>query len=221
MHPLAHLFLNMVVLGVLSALHPTPPLAAVLVLGTDRPVRNIGGFGGGWAGSLVVVFGIGALAGATAGDAAELVADLLEISLGVALLAAALVAARRGGSGLEAAGIPPWVEQRMTRLHPAAAAAIGVAVQPWAFTLAAALSVARDGTGPASTVAALGVFGILSSSLVLAVVADFVRHPARARTRLQDLEGRMVGSGRRTLILVSAAAALYLVIDGVWGLLRR
>lgn len=215
------LFVNMVVIGALAAAHPSPPLAAVLVLGTDEPRRNIGGFAAGWVGSLVVIFLIGYLAGdGSAGDVTEVVSDVLEIGLGVALLVAAVVAAVRGGSGLEAAGIPPWVKQRMDRLRPGMAALIGIAVQPWAFTLAAALSVARDHQGIVSATLAFLVFGVLCTSLVLAVVISFLRHPSTAKQRMDHLQTRMVGSGRRTLITVSVVAALYLVGDGIYGLLR-
>ena len=97
---------------------------------------------------------------------------------------------------------------------------IGIAVQPWAFTLAAALSVARDHQGIVSAILAFLVFGLLCTSLVLAVVISFLRHPSTAKQRMDDLQARMVGSGRRTLITVSVVAALYLVGDGIFGLLR-
>jgi len=212
------LIINMAVLGVLAAAHPTQTFAAILVLGTKGARANIAAFVAAWIVSLVTIFGLGYLAGGAGGEVTSVTVDVtsaIEIAIGVALgIAAVLAVVRRDGVGSHA-GVPPSIVKRMDDLHPPSAAAVGVLVQPWAFTLAASVTAARDSVGGLSPVLALVTYGALSAVPVVAVTARAIRDPRAASGWLHSLRDRLARTSRRTIASVSAVAAIYLIVDGV------
>ncbi len=215
---MTHLLANMVVLGLFTAIHPTQTFAVILVLGTKGARANVAAFLIGWITSLVAVFGLGYVAGGAGGAVTALTVDLtsvLEVGIGVALAVAAVITAVRRDAVGPHAGVPSSVVRRMDDLHPRSAAAIGVVVQPWAFTLAAAVTAARDSAGWTGAALALVTFGALAAVPVVFVVVDTLRDPASANARLHHLADRLKRTSRWTIAAVSAVASIYLIIDGV------
>lgn len=215
---MTQLLANMVVLGLFTAIHPTQTFAVILVLGTKGARANVTAFLVGWVSSLVAVFGFGYLAGGAGGAVTTLTVDLtsaLEIGIGVALAVAAVVTAVRRDAVGTHAGVPASVVRRMDDLHPRSAAVIGVVVQPWAFTLAAAVTAARDSAGGPGAALALVTFGTLAAVPVVFVVVDTLRDPTSASARLRRLGDRLRRTSRWSIAGVSAVASIYLIVDGV------
>ena len=215
---MTHLLANMVVLGLFTAIHPTQTFAVILVLGTKGARANVAAFLIGWITSLVAVFGLGYVAGGAGGAVTALTVDLtsvLEVGIGVALAVAAIITAVRRDAVGPHAGVPSSVVRRMDDLHPRSAAVIGVVVQPWAFTLAASVTAARDSAGWTGAALALVTFGTLAAVPVVFVVVDSLRDPATANARLHRLGDRLKRTSRWTIAAVSAVASIYLIIDGV------
>jgi hypothetical protein len=217
------LLISVVVLGILASLDPLRPVVFVLVLRT-RLLHAIA-FLAGWTLALSVLFVLVfvTFTGGSATDPSERrgpAASIAEIAVGIVLV---VIAARRWGrrheDGVEG-GYPAVVVRQLDRLDVRRAAFVGVLIQPRALTVAAALVVARDRSGPVSLLVGFVAFAVVSTAALLGILVYVVRRPDRATMRLTDVVAVLERQAPVIITLLFLAAGGYLVVDGVWSLLR-
>jgi hypothetical protein len=61
------------------------------------------------------------------------------------------------------------------------------------------------------------VFAFLSTATVGLIFVYFARRPGQAEAHLSDLRNRLVQAGPAIFAIVSAALGIYLIVDGVTG----
>jgi len=222
------LILPLLFLGLMASLSPATIVVFVLVLGTARARVNAVGFLFGWGISLTVVFAASyalAASGETRSGNGRTGVAVLELLLGVALLVFSIRVLRRGPSP-EPTPAPEgsrWGTSRlanhMETLTPFGAAVVGILKQPWAITTAAALVVAHNHTTGLLAAIAFVLFTVFSTATVGLMFVYYARYPGEAEARLADLRDRVVSAGPAMGAAVAALVAVFLILDGLFGLL--
>jgi hypothetical protein len=217
------LFLPIFFLGVLASLSPSTIIVFILLLATTRPRVNAVAFLVGWTVSLVIVFAIGYFVGADHSiqhGGGHTVIDLLEVLLGLALIYAAANRWHRRHRPRTGSGLPKSVSSRLQALNPWEATVLGVLMQPWTLTLAAAIVVVRHHLGGIVVVIAFLAFTVISTATVGATFWYYSRHPGDAQTRLSELRERVIKAGPALFAVVSLLVGIYLILDGLINLIR-
>jgi hypothetical protein len=107
---------------------------------------------------------------------------------------------------------------RLAQLNPWEAATVGILKQPWTLTAAAALVLVRHHSALAVVVFAFVAFAVLSTATVGLIFLYFARRPGQAEAHLSDLRDRVVRAGPAIFAIVSAAVGVFLIVDGVIGI---
>ena len=222
------LILPLLFLGLMASLSPATIVVFVLVLGTARARVNAVGFLFGWGVSLTIVFAASyalAASGETRSSGGRTSVAVLEILLGVVLLVVAVRVARRGQRPAPEVETSPsrWGTARlvghMESLTPVGAAVVGVLKQPWAITTAAALVVAHSHTTGILAAIAFVLFTVFSTATVGLMFVYYSRYPGEAEARLADLRDRAVSAGPALGAAVATMVGIFLILDGLFGLL--
>ena len=97
---------------------------------------------------------------------------------------------------------------------------MGVLKQPWALTAAAAVVVIRDHVAWEVAVIAFLVFTVVSTATVGVTFLYFARRPGEAQAHLEALRDRVVRAGPTIAVVVYLLVGLYLIADGVRGIVN-
>jgi hypothetical protein len=127
---------------------------------------------------------------------------------------------RHRGRPRTTSGMSRNLAARMQKLNPWQAAIVGVLKEPWAITAAAAVVVIRDHAALLVAVIAFLVFTVVSTATVGLTFLYFARRPGEAQEHLEALRGRVVRAGPTIAVVVYLAVALYLILDGVRGVVN-
>jgi hypothetical protein len=209
------------VLGLLASVSPSTIVVFILLLATARARVNAAAFLVGWSVSLIIVFavsyGIGGVR-ATQHGSGRTVVEVIEIMLGAALAFAAARQWRHRDRPRTSSRMAKKFNARLTQLHPWEAATVGVLEQPWTLTAAAAVVLVRDHSAFLVVVFAFLAFALLSTATIGLIFLYFARRPGQAEAHLTDLKDRLVRAGPAIFAIVSAAVGVFLIIDGVIGI---
>ncbi len=96
----------------------------------------------------------------------------------------------------------------------------GVLKQPWALTAAAAVVVIRHHAVWEIAVIAFLVFTVVSTATVGLTFLYFTRRPGDAQEHLEALRDRVVRAGPAIAVVVYLMVGLYLIVDGVRGVVN-
>lgn len=212
------LLLPIVVLGVLASLSPSTIIVFILLLATTRARVNAGAFLIGWTLSLTVVFVVGYALGVDTSlhhGGGRTVVDLIELLIGVGLVLAGVNRWRRRHVPSTGSGLPQSVSSRLKDLHPWEAAVVGVLMQPWTLTIAAAIVVVRHQLGFIVVVIAFLAFTVVSTATVGLTYLYYARHPGDAESRLAALRDRLVQAAPALFAIVAVAVGGYLIADAI------
>ena len=144
--------------------------------------------------------------------------EVIEILLGVALAFARRAAMETPGSAQNQLGVTKKFTARLKQLNPWEAATVGVLEQPWTLTAAAAVVLVRHHSAFLVVVFAFLAFALLSTATVGLIFLYFARRPGQAEAHLSDLRDRLVRAGPAIIAIVSVAVGVFLIIDGVTGI---
>ena len=144
--------------------------------------------------------------------------EVIEILLGAALAVAAARQWRRRDRPRTSSGVIKKFTARLNQLHPWEAAIVGVLEQPWTLTAAAAVVLVRHHSAALVVVFAFLAFALLSTATIGLIFLYFARRPGQAEAHLTDLRDRLVRAGPTIFAIVSAAVGVFLIIDGVIGI---
>jgi hypothetical protein len=208
-------------LGLLASVSPSTIVVFILLLATARARVNAAAFLIGWSVSLIIVFavsyGIGGVR-ATQHGSGRTVVDVIEIMLGAALAFAAARQWRHRDRPRTSSRVAKKFNARLKQLNPWEAATVGVLEQPWTLTAAAAVVLVRDHSAFLVVVFAFLAFALLSTATIGLIFLYFARRPGQAEAHLADLRDRLVRAGPAIFAIVSAAVGVFLIIDGVIGI---
>jgi hypothetical protein len=208
-------------LGLLASVSPSTIVVFILLLATARARVNAAAFLIGWSVSLIIVFAVSYAVGgarATQHGSGSTAVDVIEILLGIALAVAAARQWRRRNQPRTGSGVTKKFNARLKELHPWEAAAVGVLEQPWTLTAAAAVILVRHHSAFLIVVFAFLAFALLSTATVGLIFLYFARRPGEAEAHLSDLRDRLAHAGPAIFAIVSAAVGVFLIIDGVSGI---
>jgi hypothetical protein len=213
--------ITIALLGLLASVSPSTIIVFILLLDTARARVNAAAFLLGWSISLVIVFTASyAIGGADtiqhgSGDTAV---KIIEILLGAALALAAARQWRRRDQPRTGSGVTKKFTARLKQLHPWEAATVGVLEQPWTMTAAAAVLLVRHHAALLIVVFAFLAFALLSTATIGMIFLYFARRPGQAEAHLSDLKDRLVKAGPAVFAIVSLVVGVYLIVDGVTGI---
>ena len=213
--------ITIVLLGLLASVSPSTIIVFILLLDTARARVNAAAFLIGWSVSLLIVFTASyAVGGADilqhgSGDKAV---KVVEILLGAALAVAAARQWRHRDRPRTGSGVTKKFTARLKQLHPWEAAAVGVIEQPWTITAAAAVLLVRHHAALLIVVTAFLAFALLLTATIGLIFLYYARRPGQARARLSDLRDRLVKAGPVVFAIVSLVVGVYLIVDGVTGI---
>jgi archaellum biogenesis protein FlaJ (TadC family) len=215
------LLITIGLLGLLASVSPSTIVVFILLLATARARLNAAAFLIGWGLSLIIVFAVSYAAGgarATQHGSGSTVVKVIEILLGVALAVAAARQWRRRDQPRTSSGVTKKFTGRLEQLNPWEAATVGILKQPWTLTAAAALVLVRHHSALLVVVFAFVAFAVLSTATVGLIFLYFARRPGEAEAHLSDLRDRVVRAGPAIFAIVSAAVGVFLIVDGVIGI---
>jgi hypothetical protein len=215
------LVITIALLGLLASVSPSTLVVFILLLATARARVNAAAFLIGWSISLTIVFAasyaVGGVRGTQGGNGSTAVAAL-EILLGVALAVAAAQQWRRRDRPRTSSGVTKKFSAHLKELKPWEAAVVGILEQPWTLTAAAAVVLVRHHSAFLVVLFAFLVFAFLSTATVGLIYVYFARRPGQAEAHLSDLRNRLVQAGPAIFAIVSVALGIYLIVDGVTGI---
>ena len=215
------LVITILLLGLLASLSPATIVVFILLLATTRAKVNAAAFLIGWSVSLVVVFSVSYVVGGTHASqhgGGRTVVEVVEILLGLGLCFVAGRQWRKRNQPKTPSGVSHNLTARLQRLNPWEAAIVGVLKQPWALTAAAAVVVIRDHVAWEVAVIAFIVFMVVSTATVGVAFVYFARRPGDAREHLEALRDRVVRVGPIIAVVVYLMVGLFLIADGVRGI---
>ena len=208
-------------LGLLASVSPSTIVVFILLLATARARVNAAAFLIGWSVSLIIVFAVSYAVGgvhATQHGSGSTAVEVIEILLGIALAFAAARQWRRRNQPRTGSGVTKKFSAHVKELHPWEAATVGVFEQPWTLTAAAAVILVRHHSAFLIVVFAFLAFALLSTATVGLIFLYFARRPGEAEAHLSDLKDRLTHAGPSIFAIVSAAVGVFLIIDGVIGI---
>jgi hypothetical protein len=209
------------VLGLLASVSPSTIVVFILLLATARARVNAAAFLIGWSVSLIIVFAVSYAVGgvrATQHGSGSTAVDVIEIMLGAVLAVAAARQWRRRDRPRTSSRVAQKFTARLKQLNPWEAATVGVLEQPWTLTAAAAVVLVRHHSAFLVVVFAFLAFALLSTATIGLIFLYFARRPGQAEAHLTDLRDRLVRAGPTIFAIVSAAVGVFLIIDGVIGI---
>ena len=213
--------ITIALLGLLASVSPSTIIVFILLLDTTRARVNAAAFLIGWSISLVIVFTASyAVGGADTLQygSGDMAVKAVEILLGAALAVAAARQWRHRDRPRTGSGLTTKFTAHLKQLHPWEAATVGVFEQPWTLTVAAAVLLVRHHAALRIVVAAFLVFSLLSTATIGLIFLYFARRPGQAEVRLSDLKDRLVKAGPAVFAIVSLMVGVYLIVDGVIGI---
>jgi len=209
---------NIVVMAAVLAVSPMPIVASLLFLTSEHGRAKAAALAVGWFGALAVI-GAATIYAATHLDVASssgssTASAIVDVALGVIALVYAVVVRRRAASGEMRQ--PTWMD-RVDRMRPVVALALGAFLPPYVLVIAAANEILRTDTSTTvrvvavATVAILGSVGVLTPLIASVVVRDSDAMLARWRTSLLD-------NWATVLIWLMVFIGVYLLLKGVYEL---
>ena len=217
------LVITIALLGLLASVSPSTIVVFILLLATARARVNAAAFLIGWSVSLIIVFTVSYAVGgirATQLGSGSTAVEVIEILLGAALAVTAARQWRRRHRPRTGSGVAKKFTARLQQLNPWEAATVGVLEQPWTLTAAAAVVLLRHHSAFLIVVLAFLAFALLSTATVGLIFLYYARRPGEAEAHLSDLKDRLVRAGPAVFAIVSAAVGVFLIIDGVTGIVR-
>jgi hypothetical protein len=203
---------------------PSTIVVFILLLATTRARTNAAAFLIGWSVSLIIVFAVSYAVGgarATQHGSGSTAVEVIEILLGAALAVAAARQWRHRDRPRTSSRVAKKFTARLKQLNPWEAATVGVLEQPWTLTAAAAVLLVRHHSAFLIVVFAFLAFALLSTATIGLIFLYYARRPGQAEARLSDLRGRLVRAGPAIFAIVSVAVGIYLIADGVTGIMGR
>jgi hypothetical protein len=215
------LIITVLLLGLLASISPSTIVVFILLLATTRAKVNAAAFLIGWSASLVIVFAVSyALGGVRASQhgGGRIAVEVVEIFLGITLCALAGRQWQHRNIPRTGSGVTKKLAGHLEQLNPWQSAILGVLEQPWTLTAALAVVLIRHHSAAIIAFIAFLVFTIVSTASVGLIFLYYARRPGEAEAHLAALRDRVIQAGPIIFVVVSLLVGLYLIIDGLLGM---
>jgi hypothetical protein len=215
---------DLLLIGLAITLGPLHNTAFILLLSSQRGVRNGLAFILAWLAMLVVLIAVVVLltgghpphhhsASSTAALAVK-----LALGTGMVLFAEHRRRRRRNGAAPARKRKPPKWQSRLDQVTPATSAALGVLLQPWGAVAAGAATVVQAHVSSAASYAALVGYCLLASSSILAMELYTTWRPAEAKARLGGLRLWIDRHQEQALVTLALGLGLWLMARSIYQL---
>jgi len=210
---------DLVALGIVIAIEPLPIIGFIIVLSTERGIRNGWAFIVGWLVCLaVIVAGTIALTGGkppAPKSAPATFTYVVEVLLGVILLGTAVYVQRLDPNRPRKE--PGWTT-RVDEMRGVGAATLGVLLQPWALVAAGAASVAQADLSNGAQAVQVVLFTLLATGGLLAMEIYTITNKETAGEKLAALRHWLDTHRDRAIVILSTVVGVYLVGKGIYFL---
>ena len=210
---------NLIPLGLAIALEPLPIIGFILVLSTDRGLRNGGTFLAAWVACLMAVMAATlVLTGGTPVVSSSIPARaslVVSLLIGLALLGVAIE--RRMHPRPEPPPPPGWAK-RLDDMRPSGAAVLGVLLQPWPLVAAGAADVMNADLSKAASIAQLVAFALLATSSLLAMQIWSMASPESAHAKLDALRAWIDRHRNQAITILAFVVGAWLVVKSIYEL---
>ncbi|SEN04187.1 GAP family protein [Actinacidiphila rubida] len=218
------MLLELFLIGLAITLGPVHNTAFILLLSSQRGVRNGLAFILAWLATLVALIAVVVLL--TGGKppkhhtAPSTAALAVKLALGTGMVLFAEHRRRRRRSGAvrtRPRKTPKW-QARLDRVTPATAAALGLLLLPWGATAAGAATVVNAHVSSAASYTALVGYCLLATSSLLAMELYATWSPEAAKRRLNALREWINGHQEQVLVTLALFLGLFLMARSIYGL---
>ena len=218
----SHLYLYLLLVGILTALTPWAIVGLIVLLGSKAGARSAVAFAAGWFCAVaviaaVVVAGIGGLDSSSQSSVASAV-YVVEIVLGLVLAGFAARKHARDRLASTPAAEPGWLT-KLDRMGPIVAFAFGTFMINVVFVVDAGLRIAAADTKPSAAVVAVLFYSVLSTAGLIVVLAVYFGDRAGAEARLATMRAWIARNNANVITGMLAAVGILIAVKGILGLL--
>lgn len=210
------LILTLMLLGVFASLEPVSVIAFVVVLATERGVKNGIAFIFGWVACVMVLLIAAAVFGVDEsfepGQTFNIVSAIVEMVLGVLLLLFAWY--RRSHPPKPSTETESGLARRVANITIPGAFVFGALIQSWPVTIAAAAEITRAKLGVAAGIVAGLIYAVFSVATFIIMVTLSLRNPEGTEDRLDRLRVWIDTHRARIAVILSFVVGLYLLASG-------
>jgi hypothetical protein len=217
-----HLYLYLLIVGILTALTPWAIVGVVVMLGSRGGARVAAAFTLGW---FCAVTFIAAVVAAGLGGASESTQDststgvlVVELALGVLLLAFGLRSYRRSLATPEPAAEPGWLK-KLDHMGPIVGFAFGTFMINVFFVVDAGLRIASTNGSRTEAVTAVLFYSILSTASLIAVLVVYFVGRDKADARLAAMRAWLGRNNARVMAAIVLAIGVVFTVKSAVGLL--
>jgi hypothetical protein len=217
-----HLYLYLLVVGILTALTPWAIVGAVVMLGSRAGARTAAAFTLGWFCAVafiaaIVAAGLGGASESTQSSTSKGVL-VVELVLGLVLVALGARSYRRSRSRPAPATEPGWLK-KLDHMGPVVAFAFGTFMINVFFVVDAGLRIASANGSSAEAVTAVVVYSLLATSSLIAVLAVYFLDRDKAEARLAAMRAWLARNNARVMAGIVLAIGVVFVAKAAVGLL--
>jgi hypothetical protein len=214
-----HLWLYLLVVGVLTALTPWAIVGEIVLLGSRIGARGAVAFAVGWFCSVTVVATVVA-AGFSAGSSSNQTARgvyVAEVALGLGLLALAARRRARNRANPPPVGEPRWLE-KLDRTGTIVAFAFGTFMVNVFFVVDAGLRIASADLDASEAALALLVYCVLATGALIAILVVYFSDRAASERRLAAMRTWIARNNASVVVGMIAVVGVVLALKGIVGL---
>jgi len=214
-----HLWLYLLVVGVLTALTPWAIVGEIVLLGSGIGARGAVAFTVGWFCSVAVVATVVA-AGFSAGSASKQTSRgvyVAEVVLGLGLLALAARRRARNRATPPPVGEPRWLE-KLDGMGTVVAFAFGTFMVNVFFVVDAGLRIASADLDASEAALALLVYCVLATGALIAILVVYFADRTASERRLTAMRSWIARNNASVVVGMIAVVGVALVLKGVVGL---
>jgi hypothetical protein len=212
---------NLVLVGLAMAFYPVALTIFILIVASERGLRNGAAFITGWLATLAAVAAVTVSATGNAppanSSAPATAIVVAKIALGLVLLGIAERQRRRMGRPPPAKKEPAW-RARLDEMSALFAVGLGALFQPTVLVVTAATIITGAKLSTAASYVALAVFGLLSASTFLSMEIYAALRPARSTEALRRLDGWIHRHTDVIVIVGATALGLWLIGNSAYTL---
>jgi hypothetical protein len=217
-----HLYLYLLLVGILTALTPWAIVGVVVMLGSRGGARVATAFTLGWFCAVtfiaaVVAAGIGGASESTQ-DTTSKVVLVVELALGVVLVVYGQRSYRRSRARPEPAAEPGWLK-KLDHMGPLVGFAFGTFMINVFFVVDAGLRIASANGSNTQAITAVLFYSILSTVSLIAVLVVYFVGRDKADARLAAMRAWLGRNNARVMAAIVLAVGIVFAVKAVIGLL--